>query len=236
MAKSTSKTAAKKAAPKKAPKKTAKKATKKEVVKYSASDVALTNPQSKTLEMVGKNQDRIEARAMDMLKIANDSGERLIKLRDDITKKYGRVWKAWAQTPGNLPIGYEQATRYMKLAGATDVEFDSLTATSIEGAVKEIEYMRKPEKAEADAKRKAEKAAGVKPRKTATDGIISNATLDEVERCNSVQELRGLIKLCRSRIEELENLGESDEGEVIDGEAEEVDDSEDQDDIETALS
>ena len=231
MAKSTSKTAAKKAAPKKSKKPAAKKAaTKKQVVKYEPKDVALTKTQSKLLEMVERNQERILAQAENMLKLANDSGERLLKLKDEVTKKYGRVWKQWAQTPGNLPIGYEQATRYMKLASASDAEFDAIEATSIEGAVKQIEHMRKPEKAEKAAKAKAEKKAS-RTAQVITD-VISNATLEEVERCTSISELRGLIKLCHARIEELEGLG-ADDDDVIEGESTEVEDA---DDIETALS
>jgi len=199
---------------------TTKKTAKKEVVKYTASDVVLTKAQSKTLEMVEKNQDRILSNAEAMLKIGFDSGQRLMKLKEEIQSKFGRVWKTWAQTEGNLSIGYEQASRYMKLAGATDDEFAALESTSIESAVKEIEYLRKPEKKAAAEKAAADKkAAGNKKQKIATAGIISNATLDEVEQCTDISELRGLIKLCHARIEELEDVGD------------EVEESDDNDDI-----
>jgi hypothetical protein len=173
--------------------------------------------------MVQRNQDKILNNAEHMIKLANDSGERLLKLKDDVQKNYGRVWKEWAQTPGNLPIGYEQATRYMKLASASDQEFDQITSTSIEGAVKQIEHMRKPEKAKAAADKKAKKSAIPK----ATVGIISNATIEEIERCNSVSELRGVIKLAHARIEVLQGEGNDDENEPIDAESTEIEDKED---------
>ena len=202
---------AKKAAPKKTAKKPAAKkaAPKKEVVKFEAKDVALNSPQSKSLIQVGKNQEKIFASANNMIALAKDSGERLIKLRDAIQGKYGRVWKAWAQTAGNLPISYEQASRYMKLAGATDAEFALIDANSIEGAVKQVEHMRKPEKAKAAAEKKA--AAPKASRATSTDGTISDATIREIEECTDIEMLRLLAQTVQKRIDELSSFSPGDD-------------------------
>ena len=218
----TKKSTSKKPATKKAAAK--KPAPKKEVIKYTAADVVLNSKQAKSLEIVAANETRLHAKAQDMLKIAFDSGKRMLELKEQVQAKYGRVWKDWAQgQTENLGIGYEQVTRYMKLA-ANPTQYALLddSVTSIEGAVKQIEYMKKPEKAKAAAEKKAAKP------KIATAGIISNATLEEIEACTDVSELRGVIKLCHARIEELENLA-LDDPEPADAEA-------DQADIETALS
>jgi len=160
--------------------------------------VSLTTSQEKSMEMVTRNQVKIAGAAEGMIKLAFDSGQRLLALKEEITKKFGRKWKEWSKTEGNLPIGYEQATRYMKLA-ANPAQFALVDATSIEGAVKQIEHQLKPAKKVAADKAKAEK----RTQKLATAGVISNATLEEVAQCNDIEELRGLITLCEARIEEL---------------------------------
>lgn len=240
MATGTSNKKAAKAATKKAPvtkkKATAKskakpKAKAKAVVKYEAKDVVLTATQQKSLDIIHKNQDRIEGSAETMLKLAADSGKRMLKLKDEITAKYGRVWKAWAQEAGNIKaatgVNYEQATRYMKLA-ANPAQLALVDATSIEGAVKQIEHMKKPEKkAAAEAKAKATKTG--KSQKTATDGIITQATLDEIERCMDIEELQAVIELARQRISELQQMATEDDGDddAIDGTATQIEDDED---------
>ncbi len=197
---------AKKSTSKKAAAKPTTKAVKGKVEPKAIVPVALTSTQNKSLEMVQRNQDKIMSTAENMLKLAFDSGQRLLKLKEEITKKFGRQWKVWSQTDGNLPIGYEQATRYMKLA-SNPAQFALVDATSIEDAVKQIEHQLKPEKKVEADKQKADKRA----QKVATAGIISNATIEEVEQCNDIEELRGLITLAEARIEELQ---EADNAEV----------------------
>lgn len=229
MARATKKPAAKKAAPKET---TAKKATaKQEVVKYTAKDVALTKVQQSSLNVIIGNQDRIEKAMHNMMDIAFNSGERLLKLKDEVQAKYGRVWKQWAED--NLPFGYPQASRYMKLASSPDqyaLLDDSIT--SIEGAVKQIEHLKNPKAAkqrvQARKEREARKRSSVP---AATAGIISNATIEEIQKCTDVQELRDLITLIHARIDEIQD------GDVLDADATEPEDDDDiQDDINTALS
>ena len=227
MAKSTSK----KAAPKSKAKPEAK-----APVKYEAKDVVLNKPQSKNLDMIAKNQVRIEAGKVAMLKIAADSGLRLLKLKEEIQSKYGRVWKAWASTEGNLSVGYEQASRYMKLASASADEMKQITSTSIEGAVKEIEHIRKPEKPKTPPKppKPGTQSTG---NGGSTLGVISPATLDEIEGCNSIEELEGVIELCHQRIDALKQAQVESDDDIIEGTATEVEDEADlKADIEDALS
>lgn len=216
-----------KKAVKKAPAK--KPAAKKEVVVYTADDVLLNKMQASSVKKIHENEDRIHARAQDMIKLAFDSGQRLLKLKEGIQKTYGRVWKAWAQANvETLGVGYEQLSRYMKLAANPD-QYALLddSVTSIEGAVKQIEYIKNPEKAEQRAKARAERQASKSEVPAATRGIISNATLEEVAACTDVEELRGLIKLIHARIDELQS---------IDDEPAEEEENTDAEDIKTALS
>lgn len=196
------------------------------IVVYTADQVELSAGQVKTLEMISRNQDRILSNAGQMVKLATDSGKRLMALQEAITLKYGRVWKEWCQTAGNLSIGYEMATRYVKLAANESILIENdIQATSIVDAVQQIEHIKKPEKkaaAEAAAAEKAKQPKGGKP-KLATAGIISNATIEEVQQCNDIEDLRNVIDLCNSRIEDLQQA-EQDAGE-------EDDDADDQADI-----
>lgn len=178
-------------------------AKKKEVVKYTADQVVLTKAQQSSLNVIANNEAKIHARAQDMLKLAFDSGQRMLKLKDEVQNKFGRVWKEWAASQ-DFGVGYPQLTRYMKLA-ANPEQFALLTdeITSIEGAVKEIGYMNRPET------RPDPNAPKAKPSRVpkATAGIISNATLDEIAACNDVDELQGVIDLCKARIDELKAGG-----------------------------
>ena len=190
---------AKKAVSKKAA--TKKPAVKKTAVIKPLNDpmlVSLNAPQQKSVEQIRKNQDRIDNAMGGMIKIAADSGARLVKLKEEVQKKFGRVWKVWAQTEGNLPVGYEQASRYMKLANNPAL-LEQINANSIEDAVKQIEHQLKPEKREAAEKQKAEKREQAK----ATTGQISEAVLNEIDECTDVQQLRGLMTLIQDRIEYL---------------------------------
>ena len=210
----TKKAATKKAATKKAAAKT------QEVVKYTAKDVVLTRAQETHLRVIANNQDKILKAAHNMMDLAFNSGQRLLRLKEEVQNKYGRVWKEWAEA--NLGIGYPQASRYMKLAANPD-QYALLddSVTSIEGAVKQIEHLKNPEKAkEKEAARKARnasKSASGNEVPVAT-GYISDATVEEIQRCTDVQELRDLITVIHGRIDELQD------GDVIDGEAEEIDD------------
>ena len=212
------KPAAKKAATKKpAAKKTA---AKKEVVKYTAADVKLNKRQETALRVIKTNEERIQKAMHGMLDIAFATGQKLLALKDDIQKTYGRVWKEWAEA--NLGISYPQASRYMKLAANPD-QYALLddSATSLEGAVKQIEHLKNPEKAA--EREKARKARNKSKSDSGNEvpvatGFISNATVEEIERCTDVQELRDLITVIHNRIDELQD------GDVIDGEAEEVTD------------
>ena len=206
--KTAAKPAVKKAAVKKAATKKAAPAAK-AVIVFTAEQVVLNATQTKTIEMINRNQTRILGAAENMIKLATDSGKRLVTLQEQVKKQWGNVWKEWAQTEGNLPIGYEQSTRYMKLANNEQILLDNdIQATSIKDAVMQIEHIRKPEKkaaaeAKAAAKKSAPKPAAQKP---VNAGIISNASLNEVEHCNDIEELRGMIDLCNARIEILEQL------------------------------
>ena len=229
---------AKKAAPKKA-------ATKKPAVKKTASKkikplndpmlVSLNTPQQKSVEKIKANQERIDKAMGGMIMIAADSGARLVKLKEEVQKKFGRVWKVWAQTVGNLPVGYEQASRYMKLANNPTL-LAKINADSIEDAVKQIEHQLKPEKAEAAEKQKAEARKQAK----VTSGHISETALNEIDECTDVEQLKGLLVLITERIAELTdnpvtpavNPASEDDLEVP---YEEVDDSID-DDIADAIS
>ena len=222
---------AKKAATKKpAAKKTA--AKKKEVVVYTASDVKLNTVQTNSIKKIHENEDRIHAKAQDMLKIAFDSGQRLLKLKEAMQKQYGRVWKAWCQeNVDSLGVGYEQLTRYMKLAANPD-QYALLdeSVTSIEGAVKQIEHIKNPEKAAQRAEARAARQAKKSEVPAATAGIISNATIEEIQKCTDIGELRDLLKLIHARIDELEGVDDEPGDEAESSEAE------DQEDIADALS
>lgn len=225
----------KKPAKKTAAKKTTKPAAKKqEVVKYTADDVLLNRGMVAAVKKVHANEDRIHAKAQDMMKLAFDSGQKLLKLKEDIQNKWGRVWKDWCvANAADLGVGYEQLTRYMKLAANPD-QYALLddSVTSIEGAVKQIEHMKNPEKAEQRAKARAERQAASKSEvPTATRGIISNATIEEVQQCTDLGELRGLLKLIHARISELEDVDNDEPGDET-----EHDDADEQADIEDALS
>ena len=143
-----------KAAEKKAADKAAAAEKKANMVVYTFADVVLTTKQTKTLEMVGRNQERIYLSAQGMMKLAADSGKRLHELKEQITLKYGNVWKAWVQEAGVIAMGYEMCTRYMKLAEGEQLLIDNdMHPTSVVEAVKQIEYIKKPEKkAAAEAK------------------------------------------------------------------------------------
>ena len=194
-------TTKKAAAPKAAA--TKKAATKKVVKTKPLNDpmlVSLNSPQQKSVEQIQKNQERIEKAAGSMILVAADSGARLVKLKDEVQKKFGRVWKVWAQTVGNLPVGYEQASRYMKLAKNPKL-LAEINANSIEDAVKQIEHKLKPEKQEAADKQKSEKREQSK----VTGGEISEKVMQEIEQCTNVKDLRQLITLINQRIEELQD-------------------------------
>ena len=104
------------AAKKAAPKKTA--AKKKEVVKYTAADVKLNKRQETALRVIKTNEERIQKAMHGMLDIAFATGQKLLSLKEEIQKTYGRVWKEWAEA--NLGVSYPQASRYMKLAATPD--------------------------------------------------------------------------------------------------------------------
>lgn len=205
--------AASKSTSKKPAKKPSKAKAKVPAVKKEDLPIALTKGQETQLRMIANNQSKIEAKAVDMMKLAYDSGQRLIKLRDEFTAKFGRRWKEWAAE--NLPISYEQASRYMKLGSATPAEFEALTAGSLEDAAKQLQHMRHPERAKAEQERRAAKSSVP----AATAGIISNATIEEVQQCTDIEELRGLIKLCHARIDALQAVG----GTGVDDEVDETD-------------
>lgn len=215
------------ATPKKA---VTKKAATKKAVATKASTAAAKKPElnvvegpiqfnvkeSKNIEMIGKNQDRIVKAAVGLLDIAQDTGMRLLALKDAI-KKHGGKWKIWGQEEGNLPFGYEQATRYMKLAQNPEqfaiVKADGVT--SIEEAVKQIEYIKKPEKAAAAEVKAAAKAAAPKLVPWTLSAVVDVLTTLAVE---DLRELQGFIA---DRIEELEQAevdagDDADEDEVAD--------------------
>ena len=211
------------AAKKSTSKKPAKKAAAKvPAVKKEDLPIVLTKKQETQLRVIGANQSKIEAKAVDMMKLAYDSGQRLIALRDEFQAKFGRRWKEWAGE--NLPISYEQASRYMKLGSATPAEFEALTAGSLEDAAKQLQHMRHPERAQQEQQRRA---ANKTSAPAATAGIISNATIEEVQQCTDIEELRGLIKLCHARIDALQSEGGTgvDEDEFLEDDADEAADA-----------
>ena len=165
-------------------------------------ELHLTKRQVRDVEQIRINQEFIDAACASSILIAADSGDRLIKLKDEIQKVYGRTWKVWVQTENNLSIGYEQATRYMKLASNRSM-LTTITANSIEDAVKQIGRKLNPEKAEAATAAREEKKAEQK----AQAGIgchISEAVLNEIDDCTYPEELRGIIALCTDRLEVIE--------------------------------
>jgi len=193
---------------------TKKAATKKAVVKKAATAVApadlnvvegplaFTNKEAQNLVMIGKNQDRILKAAVGLLDIAVDTGNRLLALKDAV-KKHGGKWKEWAQTENNLPFSYEQSTRYQKLA-ANPTEFALVKAdgvTSIEEAVRQIEYIKKPEKQAAAEAKAAEKAAAPAATAKAVPFTI-NAAFDMLNTM-TLEDLRAIQGFVAERIEEL---------------------------------
>lgn len=119
--------------------------------------IQFTNEQTRNIEMINRNQDRLVRMAGDMIDIAVDTGHRLLALKDAI-KDHGGKWKAWCKVEGNLSFSYEQANRYSKLAAnpklLTQVRENGVV--TIEGAVMAIEHLKKPEKVVQKVAQKAE--------------------------------------------------------------------------------
>ena len=215
---------------------TKKAATKKAVVKKAATAVApadlnvvegplaFTNKEAQNLVMIGKNQDTILIAAVGLLDIAVDTGNRLLALKDAV-KKHGGKWKEWAQTENNLPFSYEQSTRYQKLA-ANPTEFALVKAdgvTSIEEAVRQIEYIKKPEKQAAAEAKAAAKAAtpAAAPRKPVAATL--NAAFDVLEGLD-LDDLRQIQEYVNDRITELQEAANAEIGEVDEDDDDDADD------------
>lgn len=221
----TTKAATKKAAPKKAAKSAVKKAVKPAVVKAETTEVETADlktvegpiqfnvKQAKNIDMIAKNQFRIQKAASNILDIAADSGMRLLALKD-VVKGHGHNWKDWCGE-GNLPLSYEQVNRYCKLA-AHPKELAAVKdkgVTGIAEAVKQIEYIKKPEKQEVAEKKAAVKVAAVKAK---TVPASLNAAFDILEGLD-LSDLRQIQGYIAERIEEL-TQAEVDAGEDTDGE------------------
>lgn len=186
-------------------------------LKVVVGPVTFNVKQAKNIEMIGKNQDRIMKAAVNILDIAVDTGARLLVLKD-VIKAQNHGWKEWVQE-GNLPFSYEQANRYSKLA-ANPAELEKVKAqgvTSIEEAVKQIEWIKKPEKQEAAEKKAAAKAAAPTATVTAIRYTI-NAAFDVLQTFD-ISDLRQIQDFITDRIEELTQAevdGEGDDGENTD--------------------
>lgn len=173
-------------------KKAAKKKVKKEVIVYTADQVELTKTQEKQVFMILKNEEIINSKKLSMVDTAIDSGTRLNVLKDSIQKKYGRVWKAWAEL--NLPVGYPQVSRYMKVA-ANQALIAGKTYTSLEDAVKLISFDGDEA---AMAKSGTSKAAKRETADTQKSVAITPAALmeaiDAIDKVETLQQLRDYIQ------------------------------------------
>ncbi len=171
------------------------------VLKVVEGPIQFNVKQAKNIDMINKNQFRMQKAAANILDIAADSGMRLLALKD-VVKGYGHGWKEWVQE-GNLSLSYEQANRYCKLASHPK----ELTAvkekgvTGIEEAVKQIEYIKKPEKQEAAEKKAAAVAAAPVKVPTKVPYTI-NAAFDMLQTFD-LDTLREIQSYLADRIEEL---------------------------------
>ena len=216
MANAKSKT--KKPAPKKVAKKTVKKpAVKKEVIIYKASDVELTKTQKGQVDRIISNEDKIGKQKLAMVDIAIDSGTRLNLLKEGIQKKYPKTWKAWAET--NLPIGYPQITRYMKVAKNQNL-LEGKTYSSLEDAVKLISFDGDETAMAESGTSKKDKRETASAAKVAFTPAALMEAIDSIDKVETLQMLRDYIQ---SRIDSLGaievDLPEGDEDGEVDEDA-----------------
>lgn len=198
--------------------------------------VVLNKKQEQSLVMIGKNQERIVKDALHMIDIAFDSGERLLELKDQIKKKFKLGWKEWAEQAakdGILAISYSQVTRYMNLARdpALFAQAKALGSTSIEDTVKQIGYIKHPEKQAAD-EAKATKAAAAPKAASKGAPVTLNYAFDVLNQLD-LDDLRQLQDFIADRIDELTEQANAD---AIDGEATEIDDTDAEDAAEQAAT
>lgn len=186
--------------------------------------VVLNKKQEQSIVMIGKNQERILKDAVHMLDIAFDSGERLLELKDQIKAKYKLGWKEWAEQAaedGILRISYSQVTRYMALARDPKLfaQAKALGTTSIEDTVKQIGYIKKPEKQQADEDKATAKAAAPKAAGKSAP-VTLNYAFDVINQLD-LEDLRAIQTFIADRIDELVDASNED---AIPGTATEIDD------------
>jgi hypothetical protein len=215
----------------------AKKAPAKKVVVKPQADVAiealqLTKQEQNLVSGVLKNQEKIHSSANSMIKLAIDSGNKLLSLKDTIQSKYGRAWKAWCEAHSvEMGLNYRQIAKYMLVAQNQTLALEG-DYTSINDACEAIGREKRPEAAEARDEEKAQKRAQAK----VTGGEISERVLNEIDECTNIESLRGLIALITDRIEYLSGEGAKagpvdDDDDVLEGDYSVDDDAADIEDI-----
>ncbi len=194
-------------------------------LKAVTGPVTFNKSQAQNIKMIGVGQARIMKEGVKMIDIAADIGRRLIELKD-VVKKQKHGWKEWVQE-GNLPFSYEQANRYSKLAAHPKelTVVKNLGVTSIEEAVKQIEYIKKPEKQAAAEEKAAAKAAAPAAAPAAIPATI-NAAFDMLQTFG-LDDLREIQSYIADRIEELQDEVNEAGGDDIPGTATEVEDDAD---------
>jgi hypothetical protein len=222
----------KKAPVKKAPVKKTKAVVK--AVAIEASAVVLNKTQEKQVAMIVANEDRMKGKFGEWLAIAINSGERLNLLKLAI-KKQNAPWKEWAEN--NLPMSYPQATRYMKVAGGKAL-IEGKIVSSLEDAVKLVTFGGDIAALEASGEMKNQKQQAATATATANAAPASPARL--IEDIDAVTDLETLTML-RDYIQgKIDNFGTASvapaSDDDIDGESEEVEDTDDASDIDDLIN
>ena len=169
------------------------------------TDPVLTPGEQALVMGVFTNQAKQFGLVTSAIKLAIDSGDKLLKLKGIIQTKYGRSWKGWCEAhAGELGISYRQVAKYMLVSQNQQIALEG-DHESINDACEAISRAKRPEAAVARDEKKAEKRA--QPKVTA--GQISERALNEIDECTNSEQIKGLIILLQERLEVISEMDDT---------------------------